>query len=373
MQINVKNEDRVTPPLSNNVHVTPVRVVSTDLSLRQNNFDLLRFMFAFVVFLFHAYVLSGAEILSGLSSIITADLAVRSFFVVSGFLIFMSYENSRDMPSYFVKRVRRIYPAYFFIIIVSAVLGGFFTAYTWDDYFSLQLLKYIAANLVFLNFLQPTLPGLFEGNVLQAVNGALWTLKIEVMFYLLVPLVVMAFRPFGRLPMLSILYICSVIYSMVMQGLVDKTGSSLYLELQKQLPGQIAFFIAGAASYYYLPYLKKYTVWLIALSVAAFAFQSWLPWVAVQPAALGVLVVCFACAIPSLGKFDKYGDFSYGIYIVHFPILQTVIAFGLFKESPWTLLLVSAALVMTAAFLLWHFIEKPFLRKSSHYVAEKHG
>lgn len=373
MQINVENDDRVTVHLSANVHTPSATLLSQNLRLRQNNFDLLRFFFAFVVFLFHAYVLSGVDILSGLSSFVFADLAVKSFFVVSGFLIFMSYENSRDTPSYLLKRIRRIYPAYFFILMVSAVFGSIFSTYPWDDYFSLQLFKYITANLVFLNFLQPTLPGLFEGNRLQTVNGALWTLKIEVMFYLLVPLVVMAFRQFGRLPMLSTLYISSVIYSMVMQGLVDKTGSSLYLELQKQLPGQIAFFVAGAAGYYYLHYLKKYAIGLIVLSVAAFAFQSWLPWVAFQPAALGILVVGFACVIPSLGKFDKYGDFSYGIYIIHFPILQAVIAFGLFKESPWTLLLVSTALVMITAFLLWHFIEKPFLRKPSPYVAKKYG
>ena len=54
----------------------------------------------------------------------------------------------------------------------------------------------------------------------------------------------------------------------------------------------------------------------------------------VQPIALGVLVVYFACVIPCLRNFDKYGDFSYGIYIIHFPILQILIACGLFWEYP---------------------------------------
>jgi peptidoglycan/LPS O-acetylase OafA/YrhL len=172
---------------------------------------------------------------------------------------------------------------------------------------------------------------------------------------------------------LIILYICSVIYSMSMEWLAEKTGSGLYLELQRQLPGQIAFFIAGAAGYYYLQYLVKHATWLVAVAIAAFILRAWLPWAVFQPLALGVLIVCFACVIPCLGNFDKYGDFSYGIYIVHFPILQILIAYGLFKESPWTMLLISTVLVMTVAFLLWHFIEKPFPRKSSHYVAANHG
>lgn len=367
------DENREKASLTNNSPDLPAAVLSPDLRLRHNNFALLRFLFAFVVFLAHAYVLSGADRLSVLNALISSDLAVKSFFVVSGFLIFMSYENSCDILSYFVKRGRRIYPAYFFIITLGIALGGFFSASAWNDYFSLQLLKYVAANLVFLNFLQQNLPGLFGDNPLQAVNGALWTLKIEVMFYLFVPLAVMAFRKFGRLQMLVILYLCSVVYSVVMEGMADKTGLGFYLELQRQLPGQIAFFIAGAAGYYYLHYLVKYAAWLVPLAVASFVLQSWLPWGAVQPIALGVLVVYFACVIPCLGNFDKYGDFSYGIYIVHFPILQILIAYGLFRESPWTMLLVSGALVMTVAFLLWHFIEKPFLRKSSHYVAANHG
>lgn len=358
------NENREKAILTNN---------SPGLSLRQNNFALLRFLFAFVVFLAHAYVLSGVETLSVLNALISSDIAVKSFFVVSGFLIFMSCENSRTTWSYFVKRARRIYPAYFVVIILGIILGGFFSASVWNDYFSIHLLKYLAANLVFLNFLQPNLPGLFEGNPLQAVNGALWTLKIEVMFYLFVPLAVMAFRKFGRLQVLVILYFCSVIYSIVIGGMAGKTGSGLYLELQRQLPGQITFFVAGAAGHYYLQYLAKYAAWLVPLSIASFILQSWLPWVAVQPIALGVLVVYFACVIPWLGNFDKYGDFSYGIYIVHFPILQIMIACGLFREYPWPMLLVSGALVMAGAFLLWHFIEKPFLGKSSHYVVANRG
>jgi len=344
-----------------------------DRQLRQNNFDLLRFVFAFVVFLVHAYVLSAAEPLLILSEVLSSEIAVKSFFVVSGFLIFMSYENSRDVQSYFSKRIRRIYPAYVFVILLCVVLGGIFSRFSWDAYFSLPVLKYVTANLLFLNFLQPNLPGLFESNTLQAVNGALWTLKIEVAFYLFVPLSVMAFRQFGRARVLIILYLGSIIYSLAMQMLTDKTGVGFYLELQRQLPGQLAFFIAGAAAYYYLPYLSKFIIWLTPLSIAAFVLQSWLPWALIQPVALGVLVVYFACLVPNVGNFGKFGDFSYGIYIVHFPILQLLISYGFFKQSPWLSLAVASVLVITTAALLWHFIEKRFLRKSSHYVAVNHG
>jgi peptidoglycan/LPS O-acetylase OafA/YrhL len=342
--------------------------ISCDSGLRRNNFDLLRFLFAFVVFLVHAYALSGAATLAVLEEFLSSDIAVKSFFVVSGFLIFMSYENSRNIYSYFKKRVRRIYPAYVFIVLACTILGSLVSNYGLGEYFSLHIVKYISANLVFLNFLQPELPGLFEKNRFQAVNGALWTLKIEVMFYLFVPIAVFAFRKFGRLSVLIVLYVCSVIYSMNMLAMANKTGGGIYFELQRQLPGQIAFFISGAAGYYYLQNFRKYATLIMIGAVAAFVFQARLPWIALQPLALAVLVVYFACIVPCLGDFAKYGDLSYGIYIVHFPILQLLIAGGLFKESPWRDLLLAGAMILTTAFLLWHFIEKRFLQKSSHYL-----
>ena len=95
---------------------------NTDLRLKPNNFDLLRFVFAFIVFLVHSYVLSGADALSIFGKLLSSEIAVKSFFVVSGFLIFMNYENAIDNKRYFLKRARRIYPAYFCVVIICAVL-----------------------------------------------------------------------------------------------------------------------------------------------------------------------------------------------------------------------------------------------------------
>ncbi len=159
----------------------------------KNNFDLLRAIFAIIVFIVHADVLSTNSNLHSLVSLLSSKLAVKSFFVVSGFLIFMSYQNSQNITSYFSKRIRRIYPAYLFVIIASVLLGAIFTMFSANEYWSITSLKYFLANLTFLNFLQPTLPGLFINNINPAVNGALWTLKIEVMFYIAVPLIVFLF------------------------------------------------------------------------------------------------------------------------------------------------------------------------------------
>lgn len=359
--------------ITSNQTSTLNKLSNFDVRLRVNNFDLLRFIFALIVFIVHAYVLSGAESLSVLSSLFSSEVAVKSFFVVSGFLIFMSYENSHTIKSYFLKRARRVYPAYFFVVVFCVIFGYLFSTYSLNNYWSFDLLKYTLANLLFLGFLSPNLPGVFESNQLQAVNGALWTLKIEVMFYLFVPLAVMAFRRFNRFSVILTIYVISVLYSFVLLSMAAESGAAVYKELQRQLPGQLAFFMAGAAGYYYYAYLTKYASSAVMLAMFAFVFQSSLPWIAIEPVALAILVVYFACVFPHFGNFGKYGDFSYGVYIAHFPVLQGLVSFGLFKYSPWLALGVSGLLIFFIAFLLWHLIEKPFLRKSSHYISPHHG
>lgn len=337
-------------------------------TLKQNNFDVLRFLLAFIVFLVHSYALTGVNDLAVLSRFFSSSLAVKAFFIVSGFLIFMSYENSSNAKSYFVKRAKRIYPAYFFVIIISVILGGGISTYSLGDYFSISLLEYIFANLLFLNFIQPNLPGVFEGNQIEVINGALWTLKVEVMFYLSVPLIVWAFNKFGRLPMIIGLYVCSVFYSVSMHMLAVKTGSEFYLQLQRQLPGQFVYFISGAIGYYYFAWISKYAAKLMLLSIVVFIFQQWLPWLIIEPIALGMIVIYVARVMPYLGNFGKYGDFSYGIYIIHFPILQLLASYTVFNANPWEMLFVTTLIILIGAFLLWHLVEKNFFQKSSHYI-----
>ena len=341
-------------------------------SFHKNNFDLLRFCFAAIVFFVHAAVLTANDYLLSIAKFFSSEIAVKSFFVVSGFLIFMSYQNSQNISSYFSKRIRRIYPAYLFVILASVLLGMKFTMLSANDYWSVATLKYFLANLTFLNFLQPTLPGLFTSNLNPVINGALWTLKIEVMFYVIVPLLVFWFNRFGRLSVMLSLFLGSVIYSYVLFAMAESHRGVALIELQRQLPGQLTFFIVGAAGYYYFNTFKKYAVYLLPIAALAFVLDTHLPWIVLEPLALGILVVYFATIFPYLGNFGKYGDFSYGIYILHFPILQLLIANHLFADSPILFITVAGSLVLFFSILLWHFIEKPFLTKNSYYVAE-HG
>ncbi|MEO8145274.1 MAG: acyltransferase, partial [Betaproteobacteria bacterium] len=313
-----------------------------------------------------------ATALEPLSRLFSADVAVKGFFVISGYLVMMSYENSASLRDYGAKRVRRIYPAYAAVVLACALAGAFLTALPAAGYFSsMDFAKYVAANLAFLNFLAPTLPGVFAGQPYEEVNGALWTLKIEVMYYLFVPVLAWLLARFGRWRALGALYLLSVAYSVAAGHMHVRTGDPFWLQLQRQLPGQLVYFLVGIG--FYLLRDRVTGRWLTLLAAAAAMFvlvaisQSPPLAMLVEPLALGICVIYAAVALPHLGNVARFGDLSYGVYILHFPTIQVLVAAGLFASAPWASFAAAAALVLLMAFLSWHLVEKPFLTSRSHY------
>lgn len=336
-----------------------------------NNFDLLRLILATLVVFEHAYLVGLEPLQTDLLGIpIDAQMAVQGFFVVSGYLIFQSWERASDWRDYMFKRIRRIYPAYFSVVVAMAVVGVFLTSRDIIGYFaSTEWVRYLAANLVFLNFLQPTLPGVFADNAVSMVNGPLWTIKIEVMFYLSVPVLALLGRRFRTAWVLAAFYVVSFLWADFFSQLYASEGRTIYLKLAKQLPGQLSFFVGGGILFYYFDFFKRYAHWfaLGAVTILLARFNSEimvLRWL--YPAALAIIVIYFAEILRYLGNFGRYGDLSYGLYILHYPVLQILAAATLFA-SPGLTYVAGCALSVALAYLSWHVVEKPALLRSSHY------
>ncbi len=338
------------------------------MPVRLNNFDLLRLLLAVAVVFEHAYLVGlGTLRLSAFGITFEGYTALQCFFVISGYLIFQSWETSRSLGSYVSKRIRRVYPAYFAIVIVMAGAGVFLTSLTPEAYFtSKEWVRYLTANLLFLNFLQPTLPGVFTHSVEPVVNGPLWTIKIEVMFYMTVPLLAMLRRRFNIVWIFGLLYVASVAWHQVFLHLHATTGVNFYDVLRRQLPGQMAFFVSGGLIFYYFDTFKRWAhpLALVSLVTVLAHLKFGLPWV--FPAALAVVVIYAAEILPYLGNFGRFGDMSYGLYIIHYPVLHVIAALGLFAV-PGISFAVGLSVAMLLAFVSWHLIERPALLRSSHY------
>lgn len=335
-------------------------------SKNKNNFDGVRIALALIVVFSHISALTQISNFKYFDVIFDSNFAVKGFFAISGFLVTKSYLSSRNIREYLEKRLRRIYPAYLVSIIFCLLIALFVTRLSFLEFIkSTATLKYVFANLVFFNFIQPVLPTVFDTNPTQALNGALWTIKVEVMLYFLVPGLIYFFKKFGQKKTTVFLFTLSVIWVYFFDFLYSGSHAQ---ELARQFPGQLSYFSLGAFFSVNEKALKN--IMLIALVSLIFLFliNNPLAKLIIDPIAYSSIVIFLsldACKSLNLGK---YGDISYGIYLYHFPIIQLLISLQLFKFNIWIGLAAVILFTLIAALVSWHSIEKRFLKRTSHFV-----
>jgi len=157
---------------------------------RENNFNLIRLVAAFLVIVSHSYVLvlgkSAEDPFYDLTGISLGVIAVDVFFITSGFLVTASLLHRKSLVSFCVNRFLRIFPALFVALLFTVVLvGSIFSNLSAVSYFGdTHTYYYFIKNLFLIFGVEHTLPGVFESLPYpSAINGSLWTLPWEVRMY----------------------------------------------------------------------------------------------------------------------------------------------------------------------------------------------
>lgn len=312
----------------------------------QNNFTLLRFLLALMVVLGHFKLLSGTAY--PVFPFDLADAAVDCFFVVSGFLITGSYERSHGLWPFYVRRVFRLYPMYLCIVVLqAAIMLALLPRGPLSELRS--TVNYLVANMLLANFLQYDIGSVLAGLHNPGINPSLWTLKIEIGFYLIVPLIYGATRRWGW-PALAVIFIASVAYSIVALRMGD-------IRLARQLPGQLQFFVVGIALYLYGERLRVHPLVSSAVAVGFLVLWSTVQPIppGIRPLVVAAFVFTFALCTPTV---RLRSDMSYSVYLVHAPLLQTLILLGLFQDNLLFLVGIVCA-VLGISYVTERLVERP--------------
>ena len=330
----------------------------------RNTFDALRILAALMVEFGHAYILSGrqtAEPLianTGIGGF--GELGVSIFFVVSGFLVTMSYDRLGDVRAFLANRCLRILPGLAVAVVLNAwVLGPLASTLPPGDYFArAQTWLYPVRNLL-LYPVAYRLPGVFGHNPYpDAVNVSLWTLRLEFTFYLAIPVM-------ARLRLLNRTGL----------GLLAAAAGAVYLLAAASGAHAPAILLIAARNFYLFSAGAALFAWrdraalrgpLLLLAVGA-AFLTVLPFRPVTPFVapfvLPFLVVGLALRpLPGVSRAAHFGDLSYGVYIYAFPVQQAWMAFvGPQRLGVAAFLALTLACVMPLAALSWWLVERPAL------------
>lgn len=291
-----------------------------------NNFSIIRYILAAGVFINHFNVIFNEDF----KWIISSHNRVGAFFAISGFLIIGSLFKGSPFKKYAINRAWRIFPSYFFVVVSVAVLFCFISNLTASEYYTDSgFWKYLAANLSFLNFLHPSLPGCFTGVDANAVNGSLWTMKIEIQLSLMAPLFVYLCKKYNLNVFRTIvmILIISLLYRMLFLHLYTTYEKPIYEILGRQLLAQMIYFFIGIAIYSMYDKFNKYKYHIIALSATLHILFSYLVdnhyyYALLQPYVITTLVISLALIPGNIMKYiDRGYNISYEIYLSHFPCI----------------------------------------------------
>lgn len=316
----------------------------------------------------HSYPLSGTQECDWLCQVSKGQytfswIAVRGFFVISGYLIFQSMERSSDLADFYWKRILRLFPALAVVLILTVILGPFVYENDTPYLLNKQVRTYIPNNLR-LYRIQYGIPGIFDQNPHKsAINGSLWTIPFEFTMYIAVSLLF-----FVRSKRVTVILVLAVIYL-----LLARLDVLHFAEIQKWKYFILDWYLIELGVYFAAGSLlaaarmgtisPRHLIIVLILSLGVFVFATGQPVFSFASVALLPVIVLSMGLLPVYGISSitkRIGDLSYGIYIYGFPVQQTLMYyFGMDHISLiFTSLIISAIL----AYLSWHLVEAPALK-----------
>jgi peptidoglycan/LPS O-acetylase OafA/YrhL len=332
---------------------------------RDNNLSLLRFLAASMVVYAHSFGLLGlteTEPFYRLFEKGMGDFGVDIFFVVSGLLITKSLLGKASLGEFVWARVMRIFPALWLSTFLWVVFAGVLFSPLGPIRFWQQpeTWLYVVKNSTMLPGLgsQVDLPFVFA-NAGPEFNTPLWTLPHELQMYALL----------AACGVLGVIRYPVLIAGLALGGFANtclaELGFPVFIDpIRSRF---LFFFFVGAVAYLYRDRLLLGSGIVILGGAAALVSALLLDAAVIGRLLLALLTPYLAiwfAYVPHgrIRQFNKLGDYSYGIYILAFP-LQLTLSLDAGIDQPMQHFLLSMAAVLPLAALSWHFVENRFLQE----------
>lgn len=356
------------------------RSLGDAIDSHDNGFNLVRLVCALLVVLFHAWGMNTAspgtpDPISPLLAphVDLGGLAVGVFFLISGIFVTQSWVRDPHLGRFAVRRVARIVPGLFVCLALTTVLAVLcFSIQGWHGLFERPTWRYVFGNTFLhgLRYIIPprelNIPGVLDG---QPLNGSLWTLYWEARMYVMVALLGAA----AALPLRTWL-----------------RGAALFLLLAANLWPDVAagyvwevrmwsLFLCGMLLYTLAPSVRIGAVQVVCVCV--FVALNTTRWIDLNHTPLtwfGIgLGACTLALAAGCGRFGsaplrhlQRHDYSYGLYIYHWPVLLMLRA-ALPPQGPLAMTLATMLATGALAVFSWHCIEAPAQRAARRWLKRR--
>ncbi|EET62069.1 acyltransferase [Marvinbryantia formatexigens DSM 14469] len=345
---------------------------------RENNFGIIRIIAAWFVFAGHLGLILGgtAPRFGGFS---LHELGVFTLFLISGYLITMSWLSDPHPLRFAIRRFFRLWPPLaVMVLLVVFVAGPLLSDLGVKGYFESWYTVYLR-NLRFFPVF--ALPGVFtDVPIPNTVNGSLWTMPVEAALYVITPILLTILRvkhgskiSFRIMAVFTIL-VCgiNVVFMTVgVQNQVVVYGVNLFQAYQVT----VCYVIGILFTYEEVRKYLNIQLACVAMCVLL-AFQSASG--TLQYILLYLIFPYFIFSFvfapkPVFKNVGKKVEPSYGIYLYGFFFQQLVVSLqlrhGISLGYTKTFLL-SALFTLAAAVVSCYLVEKP-MQRVSHFLIKK--
>ena len=327
------------------------RTLAEAYSPRANSMDVLRLLLAGTVALVHSSDIAyGHQPHLGRTEV--GALAVDGFFVLSGFLITASFLRLGAPVKFVWHRFLRIMPAFWAVLLLTAFVvaplmavlegrpAGSALASSWT-YVTHNALLYISDFSV---------GGMPQGTARPGViNGALWTLFFEAACYGLVFVLGVA----GLLQRRRWVPVALTVLAWL--GLVaDELGVPMRGELFVRF---FFVFLLGALAYLFRDRLPMSGWWVAAAAVllvlSTYLLVDYRP---LGGLAFAYLTIYAMACTPWLRRRLRV-DLSYGVYVLHWPVMVILVLAGATALTQFGYTLLAMAVTFALAWVSWTVLE----------------
>ena len=342
-------------------------------TVRRADIDGLRAIAVLTVMLFHF----NANWLPG------GFVGVDIFFVISAYLITgritaMIYDHRFSLTHFYVRRIKRIFPASILVFIVTVFLASQLNGLLLPD--ARYVLGFVF-NMHTSNYFTA------DGSVNFFLHY--WSLSIEEQFYLfwpllLLPLLLMTNQRLARVlrlyPLVLILLIAVVCFALGIKWSMDPVShENLYFlsipRFGEMACGALIAILPPMRNVQWVSRLGVYAGMGLLLISCCFLGEKHYPgWRVLLPCVGASLLIYFSMANASNPTWIDWlltrrvlvfiGCISYSLYLWHWPIFSITRFIG-GATIPTQFFIPLFALIFLLAILTYHFVEKPFQRSTS--------
>ena len=329
-----------------------------------NNFDLLRLLAATQVIVDHYFQHLNIPTSTFSKELLYLFPGVPVFFVISGYLISASYERNNNLIIYFKNRALRILPGLWGCIFITIIV----LSLTGVSFFNKQTIAWLPSQLIGIIYT----PGFLTNYGFGSYSGSLWTIPIELQFYILLPICYFLIPKnkanYWFYALLAVFVILNIVYGFSnFNYLINKL-------LRYSFIPQFYLFLAGVIlqriRIYQSPIIyNKALYWIIGYALFSLTLPGFINptlFLVIKNLLLAGCILSMAYTLPGTAlKLLRTNDISYGIYIYHGLILTVMVQEKWVNYENIFLIIIMTYIL---AYLSWIFIEKPFIKRKEKTI-----